>query len=257
MILITNDDGISDGLKVLVQAASELDDVFCIIPSRQRSAVSKSLIFHKPLRLNETEVAGKKAYHLSGTPADCVLFALHKKNFMPQKPRLVLSGINMGSNISLHCIYSSGTLGSCIEAATYGIPAIAFSQHLYSNDWGATKEISEKEEVKQRVKGIIRAVLKQGMPKGCDLLNVNFPEKVKNAQISVCPPSMHRYTPTVLQRTHPYGVDYYWIVGKGHFKGKGGTDSEELRKGKITITPLSISMGSTKNIESARLLFPK
>ncbi len=242
MLLVTNDDGLSDGLHILLDAAARLDKFECIIPSHQRSAVSKSLIFHKPLRLDSNHIGKTKIHHLSGTPADCVLFALHKKNFLPKKPSLLLSGINMGSNISYHSIFSSGTVGACIEAATYGIPSIAFSQHLYSKDWGARKEIQEPKAVRDAIVRIVRNVLKNGMPKGCDILNVNFPEKVNGAKIAVCPPSMHRYKPTVLERKHPYGIPYYWIVGKGYFRGAKNTDAALLKKGRITISPLSINI---------------
>ncbi|OIO21483.1 5'/3'-nucleotidase SurE [Candidatus Micrarchaeota archaeon CG1_02_47_40] len=255
MLLITNDDGISDGLKILLYAASKIDSTECIIPSRQRSAVSKSLIFHKPLRLSTEKIGKRNIHHLSGTPADCVLFALHKRKFLPSRPHLLLSGINLGSNISLHSIYSSGTVGACIEAATYGLPAIAFSQHLYSKDWGEKKKIKDAKEVEKQILKIVRTVLKYGMPSGCDILNVNFPEKVKGAKIIICSPSMHRYTPTVLSRKHPYGVPYYWIVGKGYFHGDKGSDVEKLREGNITITPLSIQPTDEKMLLSARKLF--
>ncbi|MEM2970587.1 MAG: 5'/3'-nucleotidase SurE, partial [Candidatus Bathyarchaeia archaeon] len=232
-----------------------LDSVFCIIPSRQRSAVSKSLIFHKPLRLDYAFLGKKRIYHLSGTPADCVLFALNKKNFMPKKPSLLLSGVNMGSNISIHSIFSSGTLGACFEAATYGIPSLAFSQHIYYKACGARKRINQPNELKRKLVHIIQKVLKCGMPSGCSILNINFPRRVKDAKIAVCSPSMHRYAPSILERKHPYGTPYYWIVGKDTTLNFPNTDASLLKKGFITITPLSLDISPTRLIKHTKELF--
>ena len=45
---------------------------------------------------------------------------------MPKKPDLIVSGINSGTNIGID-ITRSGTVGAALEAANYGIPAMAVS----------------------------------------------------------------------------------------------------------------------------------
>ena len=68
MILITNDDGYTDSARLLIGIAKEMDKkVVGIFPERQSSAVSKSMTFHKPARVNKI---GKDIYTINGTPAD-------------------------------------------------------------------------------------------------------------------------------------------------------------------------------------------
>ena len=60
----------------------------------------------------------------TGTPSDCVGLAL--LGILPEWPHLVVSGINLGSNVG-HDVTYSGTLAAAMEATVYGIPAIASS----------------------------------------------------------------------------------------------------------------------------------
>jgi len=46
---------------------------------------------------------------VDGTPADCVIVALHK--LLPERPDLVISGINHGANLGEN-VYYSGTVGA-------------------------------------------------------------------------------------------------------------------------------------------------
>ncbi len=84
-IAITNDDGYTEGVKILLDFARTLGKAYAIIPSKQRSAVSVAMTLHKPMRLYEVE---KDIYTLSGTPADCAGFAVSSEEF--PKPRSVL-----------------------------------------------------------------------------------------------------------------------------------------------------------------------
>ena len=94
MIVITNDDGVSFGARALLKAAKKLDKAYAIVPNRQRSAVSRALTLHKPLRIHDED---EDIYTLNGTPADCVVFSLFSGEF--EKPKIVLSGINWGNKI--------------------------------------------------------------------------------------------------------------------------------------------------------------
>src|SRR5690606_41559950 len=59
-------------------------------------------LIHTPLRLYQH---GERRFALSGTPADCVFFAVGE--LMSQNPPdLVLSGVNCGANISDSVQYS-------------------------------------------------------------------------------------------------------------------------------------------------------
>ena len=71
----------------------------------------------------ELEDHGDNVYSFSGTPVDCVSFALSSYG---KKFDLVVSGCNNGLNVSFDTMYS-GTIGACLEAMTRKVPAIAFS----------------------------------------------------------------------------------------------------------------------------------
>ena len=127
-ILITNDDGItSDGLLRLAQAAKKYGEVWVVAPDGQRSAMSHRITLHEPIEFFPVEflVEGVHAYASTGTPADCVRFGI--LNIVKEKPDFVFSGINFGYNCGTDIQYSA-TVGSALEAACVGIPAIAFSE---------------------------------------------------------------------------------------------------------------------------------
>src|SRR6476646_11162951 len=66
----------------------------------------------------------ERHWAVEGTPADAVIVALHK--LLPEKPDMVISGINFGANLGEN-VYYSGTVGAAREAALHHIPAVAMS----------------------------------------------------------------------------------------------------------------------------------
>lgn len=127
-ILITNDDGIdANGIIRLAAAAVKYGDVWVVAPESQRSAASHSITLRGYIDVYEHSfpVEGVKAYAISGTPADCVRLGV--LNIMPEKPDIVLSGINFGYNAGSDVQYSA-TIGAAMEAVFQGIPAVAFSE---------------------------------------------------------------------------------------------------------------------------------
>jgi len=69
-------------------------------------------------------------YAVGGTPAQAVFHAVEE--LLPQKPDLVVSGINYGENVGSG-ITISGTVMAALEAAAAGIPALAVSAQLLEN----------------------------------------------------------------------------------------------------------------------------
>lgn len=127
-ILITNDDGINaSGIIRLAKAAQKYGEVWVVAPDFQRSGASHSINLHDSIDVHEAEfpVHGVKAYAITGTPADCVRLGV--LSIMPEKPDIVLSGINFGYNAGSDVQYS-GTIGAAMEAVFQKIPAIAFSE---------------------------------------------------------------------------------------------------------------------------------
>src|SRR6056297_3960323 len=70
---------------------------------------------------------GERTYAGEGSPADCILAALHDI-MKDARPDLVLSGVNRGNNSAENALYS-GTLGGAMEAALQGVRAVALSQY--------------------------------------------------------------------------------------------------------------------------------
>ncbi|ASJ02934.1 5'/3'-nucleotidase SurE [Thermococcus profundus] len=250
-ILLTNDDGIySNGIRAAVKALSELGEVYVVAPLFQRSASGRAMTLHRPIRAKLVDVPGAKvAYGIDGTPTDCVIFAIARFG----KFNLAVSGINLGENLSTE-ITVSGTASAAIEAATHGIPSIAMSLEV---DW--KKTLGEGEGIDFSVSAlflrrIAEKVLRRGLPKGVDMLNVNVPsDATPETPIAITRLARKRYCPTVEERIDPRGHPYYWIVGRRTTEFEPGTDAYALKmERKISITPINIDM--TANVDFHNLL---
>lgn len=128
-ILLTNDDGIlSPGLWTAAQALSELGFVHVVAPRDQFSGAGRSLPSTSDglIEARQVEVNGKSwtVYSVGGTPAQAVLHAVLE--ILPERPAIAVSGINYGENLGT-AITVSGTVGAALEAASFGIPALAMS----------------------------------------------------------------------------------------------------------------------------------
>lgn len=120
-ILLTNDDGYNAlGIKTLKALLSKYGKVIVVAPKVVMSAKSVALNLREPIEVKKED---DDLYIVDSTPADCVAYALSS---IGVKFDLVVSGINHGHNISYDTMYS-GTIGACLQALTYRIPAIAVS----------------------------------------------------------------------------------------------------------------------------------
>ncbi len=132
LILVTNDDGIqSAGLWAAAAALLELGEVLVVAPDQQWSGAGRAMLKEVTGRVTEAsrEVEGQRveAYAVDATPALTVVHGLLE--FAPRLPSLVVSGINLGENVSVE-VTASGTVGAALEGAAAGIPALAISQAM-------------------------------------------------------------------------------------------------------------------------------
>jgi 5'-nucleotidase len=128
-ILLTNDDSHASPLfRFAIDFLQTLGAVTIVAPQEEQSWTGKSMSRFKPLSLKKMCLQNNAAYCLDGTPADCVNMGIHHVCDSP--PDLVVSGINIGVNVGVGYLFSSGTIGACLEANIAGIPAIALSQLL-------------------------------------------------------------------------------------------------------------------------------
>lgn len=164
-ILITNDDGIeASGIIRLARVAREFGEVWVVAPESQRSAASHSISLHSAIDIYPCEdfpIDGVHAYSCSGTPGDCV--RVGGLNVMPEKPDVVLSGINFGLNVASDIQYSA-TAGAAFEATFQGYHAIAFSEGCHFQD------VTDK-----YIREILKRLLDQPLKPG-HIHNVNFPD---------------------------------------------------------------------------------
>jgi 5'/3'-nucleotidase SurE len=142
-VLITNDDGIqASGLQALREALTEIDglEVFVIAPDSNRSATARSITTRSPLWVQEIPFKdGSSGFATDGTPVDCARFA--ELGLIGERPELIVSGINHGSNLGDDITYS-GTVAAALEGIVLGIPAIALSQQSEASgaDYYAKRE---------------------------------------------------------------------------------------------------------------------
>ena len=135
--LVTNDDGIESAfLHRLVEALLPQFRVSVAAPAAEQSWTGRSMTRHgelEAIRSSSHFPDGVEAWAISGTPTDCVNIALG--NLLPEKPDIVLSGINIGFNTTESLILSSGTVAGAIEGVIWDLPAMAFSKcvpnHLF------------------------------------------------------------------------------------------------------------------------------
>lgn len=250
-ILITNDDGFySAGLKASYEALKDLGEVYVVAPLVQRSAVGRSMSVMEPVRVSEVYVNDMKVYAVDGTPTDAVIIGIFK--IIGEIPDLVVSGINLGENLSTEAVTTSGTVGAALEAASQGSPAIAISQEM---DDSAKFEFTFKPHDFSIAKKILRTlaeiVLEKGMPKGVDVLNVNVPLNF-NGEIEITRLARRQYKTRIEERMDPRGRKYYWITGDEVEDAEEGTDIHAIRNGRISITPITIDLTASVDFDELR-----
>lgn len=234
VVLVTNDDGVdSRGLLSLVRSLRRTGrEIVVAAPLRQNSGAGKSISF-EVRAMGVILPDGTRGIGVTGTPADAVLLTL--TTFLEETPELAVSGINLGPNLGLEDILSSGTVGAAMEAALHGIPAIASSLAAPSQEH-YDRLTGEFQFVADLTADISKFVLDRGMPSGVDILNINFPLEPRG--VALTKPCYCGYTDIYHMadgryRMRPFSLDRYTCEEED-------TDICLLKKGYITVVPLSL-----------------
>lgn len=246
-ILLSNDDGISaPGLEVLENIARVLsEDIWIVAPEQEQSGASHSLSLHDPVRMRQIS---EKRFAVDGTPTDCVLLAIQQAVPVKEKPvRLILSGVNRGSNAADDVTYS-GTIAAAMEGTILGVPSIALSQ--------LTEDGTEPfwDTAQAHAPGLIKKLSAAGWPRNT-LINLNFPHCAPDAVkgIRVCPQGKRKVSVALTPRMDVKGRPYYWIGGeRDNTPDKPGVDVELLHQGYITITPLNLDLTDYPTMDHLR-----
>ncbi len=253
-ILITNDDGLySSGLKASYEALRDLGDVYVVAPMIQRSGVGRSISIMTPIRMQRVHVNGMDVYAVDGTPTDAVILGIYE--VIGDIPDLIVSGINLGENLSTEAVTTSGTVCSALEGATQGSKAIAISLEMPDHE---KFEVFPKDFDFSLAKTVLRRialkVLERGLPEGIDVLNVNVPSKAVSDRIVVTRLARKLYRTKVEKRYDPRGREYYWIYGVEIESEEEGTDIYALKRGYISVTPISVDLTANVDLKSLEVL---
>jgi len=249
-ILLSNDDGITaPGLLAAYAELAKVGEVTVAAPAENQSGVGHGITYVEPIMVREIEPLVKsdlpqgKWYRIAARPATCVRLALN--NLIGERPDLVVSGINRGSNLGL-TVYISGTLGAAREAAFDGIPAIAGSQVTPPEEYrpGALFMGRLAAEVLRR----------GGVPRGT-LLSVNIPAgEIKG--VKVVPHAMSAGLNTYQRGVNPRHETYFWNSWTEPTDATLDTDAGAVGHGYIAVTPLRVEVndqGARQELEGWNL----
>jgi 5'-nucleotidase len=247
LILVTNDDGVNTkGIEKLANIASDFGKVVVVAPIDGQSGMSHAITIKTPLRIRkEKEQNGVEYYACNGTPVDAVKLAINR--ILGQKPDLLLSGINFGSNAATSIVYS-GTMAAAIEGCINNIPSAGFS----ILDWDEDADLSH---TGVHMKQIIENIIAKELPMGI-CLNVNMPrlngEAIKG--IKICRQNLGYWQEEFDLRTDPHNNEYYWLKGKYVNLEPDATDTDEwaLKHNYISIVPVKIDFTCHNTMEQLR-----
>jgi 5'-nucleotidase len=229
-ILLSNDDGyFAPGLERLAAALAPRAEITVVAPERDRSGASNSLTLDRPLTVRR---ALNGFLFVNGTPTDCVHLAV--TGLLDRLPDLVISGINLGSNMGDDTIYS-GTVAAATEGYLLGIPSIALSLAAKPGTHFETAAAVAVELLERH----------ERTPLGPRLINVNVPDVPHAALKGYCITRLGRRhkAENMVRTTNPRGETVYWVGAAGPAADAGeGTDFHAVEQGYASVTPLQIDL---------------
>ncbi|WP_346796115.1 5'/3'-nucleotidase SurE [Halomonas sp. Bachu 37] len=228
-LLLSNDDGVhAPGLAALHDALLAHAKLRVVAPDRDRSGASNSLTLSRPLALTALE---NGFYCVDGTPADCVYLGVN--GVWDEKPDLVISGINHGSNLGDDVLYS-GTVAAAMEGRNLGMSAIAMS--LCGTRYFDTAA---------RVAATLVGAADQLSLPPRSLLNVNVPDVPWDELRGFRVTRLGYRGPAAkpLEVEDPRGRKRYWIAAVGANADDGeDTDFAAIEAGYVSISPLQTDL---------------
>ena len=254
-IFLTNDDGWdAKGLEKLIEALRPLAQITVVAPANEKSASAHSMTLTRPMRLVSVD---DDYYKMDdGTPTDCVFLGLNNLFDDDKKPDLVISGINIGSNMGEDITYS-GTVAGASEAVLQGVPGIAISQ-VFNDLNNANKNAWEYELAMKTIHDLAKKILEDDFPLGeRKLLNINVPpcsvEECKGLKITKA--GYREYGNDSHMHRNPRGEEFYWIGLHPliwQSDEEKNCDFEAVKDNYVSITPIQLDMTSYKDIDKLK-----
>lgn len=263
-VLLTNDDGYkSVGFLSLLKEMSRQFSVAAVAPPGERSWIGKSITARQALELKKVKAGGFDVFSLSGTPADCVQVGLY--GALDKKPKLVVSGINLGDNLGHAQTLSSGTVGAAMEASLDGVKSIAAALCIppeirASTDFFDAKNSIIFENAAKITTKLAAILVKKDFGAGVDLISLNIPfGATVDTPFAVTAPFRGPYGKLFQKRgdsfihVNPYIA--FRHMQSGHLQE--GTDAKAVAEGKISVAPLSLELVSNDALKRVEQLIIK
>lgn len=253
-VLVSNDDGHDSAfMRILIDTLCEHYEVCAAVPLREQSWIGKAVSRHRDVVVRKDLGFPCDCWVIDGTPTDCVNIAL--SHLVPRMPDIVVSGVNIGYNASLHLITSSGTVSAALEGAFWGLHAIALSQCVPHDEFA--EMVSDRSRVSarwerqlravgERTVGFIGEIVGQGSAKQGfrpRVANVNFPVHVDaDTRVDRTYPALARSAPLFAEDGSGSGL-YRFRYHPGHPDGDNGkSDLNSLEMGHISYSTLDYSL---------------
>jgi 5'-nucleotidase len=136
---------------------------------RSLPSTSDGIITPLQMRVNGKDWT---VYSVGGTPAQAILHAICE--ILPERPDLVVSGINYGENMGVG-VTVSGTVGAAMEGAGNGIPALAVSLETDTSEHLSYSTAVNFSTAAYFTALFGRMMLTRQLPSDVDLLKVDVP----------------------------------------------------------------------------------
>lgn len=241
-ILVINDDGINSiGLLKLVKQLKKLGELIIVTPSDEKSGIGKAISIGEISVASTPFSDGIHAYATTGTPADSFLIAVNK--IMKRMPDLLVSGINIGPNLGIDDLLTSGTIGATFEAAIHNVPAIAvsycvsrISSKIFDKNKVSTSDLEVAATLAYKTS---KYVLDNGMPSDVDIISINVPENANVERIALTNLCYDGYNDIHTEIKNGYKIKS-WAL-RHYPDGHPGTDLHAIKKGNyVSITPIKL-----------------
>ena len=240
-VLLTNDDGIDAvGLRALYDALADDYDVVAVAPTGDRSSAGRTLS-------ESADVADHEfGYAVDGTPVDCVVAGL---DALVPDADLVVAGCNEGANLGEYTLGRSGTVSAAVEAAFFGVPAVATSMYVPGGDdwWKQEFEPADFANATSATRYLVAEATASGAFERVDYLNVNAPIADTDGERDA-PAPMRVTTPSPwygMEAAHDgngrvtFSDPIWGRMNEGDVSDPVGTDRRAVIDGEVSVSPLS------------------
>jgi 5'-nucleotidase len=248
LVLLTNDDGIgAAGLHALRRALGEVEglDLRVIAPDTNRSGTARSITTRSPLWVDEIRFDnGQTGFATDGTPVDCVRFA--DLGLLGDRPDLIVSGINHGSNLGDDVTYS-GTVAAAFEGIVLGLPAVAVSQQAGVGGMGYAGREFDFGVAAAVAREVVTRLVDEPLPSGT-LININAPAgEVSGIELTKLGKRLYDDELKLVEEKE--GRRRYEIYGfEPSFEDEEGTDLAAVARGRVSITPIHFDLTDHEGI---------